>query len=110
MVIEVAIATFITNGFIRSTFGDFLVVILMYCFVKSMFNWKPLNVALGVLMFSYGIEFLQLFNVLKIYNLHNYKILATVLGSTFQISDLIAYTLGTITILILEYWSSKLKL
>ena len=75
-----------------------------------MFNWKPLNVALGVLMFAYGIEFLQLFHVLKIYNLQDHKVLATVLGSTFQISDLVSYTLGIITILILEYWISKLKL
>jgi len=102
LVIEVSIATFLSAGFIRSTLGDFLVVILIYCFIKSMFDWKPINVAIGVLIFAYVIELLQFFQVLKILNLQDHKILATILGSTFQISDLIAYTLGTITILILE--------
>jgi len=101
-IIEVAIAIFLSNGFIRSTFGDFLVVMLIYSFVKTIFDWKPLKVAIGVLIFAYLIEFTQLFQILKICNLQDHKILATVLGSTFQISDLVSYTIGTITILIIE--------
>ena len=98
-----SIAVFMSNGFIRSSFGDYLVVMLIYCFVKSMFNFKPVKVAIGVLMFAYLIEFLQMFQILKALNLQNQNIVATVLGSTFQMSDLIFYTLGVLTILIVEY-------
>ena len=98
-----SIAVFISNGFVRSSFGDFLVVMLIYCFVKTIFNEKPLYVAIGVLMFAYLIEFFQLFQILKILNLQNHKLLAIVLGNTFQISDLVSYTLGIVTILILEF-------
>jgi predicted ferric reductase len=68
-----------------------------------MFNFTPIKVAIGVLMFAYLIEFLQLFQILKTLNLQNNKILATVFGNTFQISDLLFYTLGVVTILIIEY-------
>lgn len=60
-------------------------------------------------MFAFLIEFLQLIQILKTLNLEHNKILATVLGSTFQISDLVSYSLGTITILILEYRFKKDK-
>ena len=87
----------------RSTFGDFLVVILVYCFVKSFANSKPKYVAIGVLVFAFCVEFLQLSNLLKFLHLQENTVAKTILGSTFQISDLIAYTLGIITILIAEY-------
>jgi len=103
LIIEVAIAIFIKEGFIRSTFGDFLVVMLIYCFVNSFIKAKPIYMALVVLIFAYVIEFLQLFQILKTLNLENNKILVTVFGSTFQMSDLIFYTLGVVTILIIEY-------
>ena len=103
MIIEVAIALFVKNGFVRSTFGDFLVVILVYCFVKSFVNCKPEYAAAGVLIFAYIVEFLQMFNLLELLNLEKNHIAKTILGSTFQISDLIAYTLGVISILIIEY-------
>ncbi len=103
LLIEVAIALLLTSGFIRSTFGDFLVVILMYCFIKSIINAKPKYVAIGVLFFAYSVEFLQFFNLLEFLNLHNNAMTNIILGNTFQISDLVSYTLGIISILILEY-------
>lgn len=104
--IEVCIAYFLKTGFIRHTFGDFLVVILLYCFLKSFLNIKPITMALLVLIISFTIEFLQLTPFLEWLNLHNNTLAKTVLGSTFHISDLVAYTLGVITIIIAE---SKLK-
>jgi len=100
---EIGIATFIKKGFIRSTFGDYLVVILIYCFVKSFVTAKPIYVAIGVLIFAFSIEFLQLFNLLKSLNLQNNNLATVIFGSTFQIGDLISYTLGCITILLFEY-------
>lgn len=102
-----AIALFITNRFIRSTFGDVLVVMLMYCFIKSFINIKPFPIALGVLMFAFTIEFLQLFKLTEILNPYNNPIIKVILGSTFQISDLLAYSFGTLIILMIEYKIQK---
>lgn len=105
--IETAIALFITNTFIRSTFGDVLVVILMYCFIKSFINIKPFPIAFGVLMFAFTLEFLQLFKLTEIINPYNNSIIKVILGSTFQISDLLAYSFGILIILMIEYKIQK---
>lgn len=102
-VIEVLIAAFLTHGFIRHTFGDFLVVILIYCFFKSFFIINSTTLAISVLIFAFGIEFLQLANILKILNLQNNHLIKIILGSSFQVSDLVAYTLGIITVLLIEF-------
>ena len=103
---EICIAIFLKGGFIRHTFGDFLVAILVYCFLRSFIETKPIFMALFVLAFSFAVEFLQLFNLLDVLNLRENKLAVIVLGSTFHISDLIAYTLGVITIFLID---KKLK-
>jgi hypothetical protein len=102
LAIETLIAIYLKNGFIRHTVGDFLVVILLYCFFKSFIMGKSIQVALAVFIISYAIEFLQLTNFLEVLHLQDNSIANIVLGSTFHISDLVAYTLGIITILIFE--------
>ena len=48
-VIEVLIALYVHDNFIRPYVGDVLVVILMYCFVKSFLDVPALALAGGVL-------------------------------------------------------------
>lgn len=102
LIIEACIAYFLKTGFIRHSFGDFLVAILLYSFLKSFLNIKPIHIALFVLLISFSIEFLQLYNLLEKLNLTENKIAKIVLGNTFHINDLIAYTIGIITVLIIE--------
>ncbi len=105
--IEVLIALYLKDGFIRHTFGDYLVVILMYCFIKSFIknHWKA--IAFGVLVFAYIIEGLQALNLLLLFNLQNNTLVNLILGNTFSIGDLAAYTLGFITIIIVEFQLRK---
>ena len=102
LIIEICIAAFLTGGFIRHTFGDVLVVILIYCSIRSCIKANPIYIAIAVLVFAFTVEFLQLFNLLDYLQLRQYKMANIILGSTFHISDLIAYTLGTITILTID--------
>ena len=103
LAIETLIAIYLKDGFIRHTFGDYLVVILLYCLFSSFIKCKFFHIALMVLLISYTIEFLQLTNFLKILNLQDNSLAKIIFGSTFSISDLIAYTFGIITILIFEH-------
>ena len=103
LIIEACIAYFIKTGFIRHSFWDFLVVIMLYCLLNSFINIKPIYLALFVFFISFCIEFLQLFNLLEKLNITENKIAKIVLGNTFHINDLIAYTLGIITVLIIEF-------
>jgi len=100
--IEILITIYLKKGFIRFVLGDFLVVIMLYYFLNSFLNIKSLKIALMVLLFSYLIEYLQLINILDILNLQNNITLKIVFGTTFSIGDLISYTLGICTVLLIE--------
>lgn len=110
-VIEVCIALFIKDKFIRPYLGDVLVVVFMYCFVRSFFRIKIRLAILAVLLFSYLIEVLQYFNFVSLLNLEKYRIAKIVLGSTFSWGDLICYTVGALAILAIEEkWKFRKKL
>jgi len=94
LIIEILIAIFLKNGFIRHTFGDFLVVILLYFFLKSFLRINTIPLAIIVLIIAYTIEFLQLANLLDYLNLRDNLLANLILGSHFSIQDLVAYTLG----------------
>jgi len=93
-VIEVLIAAYLQDGFIRPYAGDFLVVILIYCFVRSFVQAPVVPVALAVLAFSYLVETLQYFNIVKLLGLEHSRIANIVIGNYFTWVDIIAYTLG----------------
>ncbi|WP_159490004.1 DUF2809 domain-containing protein [Tenacibaculum mesophilum] len=100
LLLEIIIAQ--TSGFIRHTFGDFLVVILLFYLVKAFFNLSNKTVAVSVLIFAYIVEFLQLTPLLEFLGLENNRLAVIVFGATFSIGDLVAYTLGIVTVLLLE--------
>ena len=102
LLIETVIAVFLKDGFIRFTVGDFLASILVYSFFRSFLKLKPITIAVLTLVICFTVEFLQLFNMLDLLELRGNKIMTTILGSHFSISDLIAYALGIITIFIID--------
>ncbi|MEM9680489.1 MAG: DUF2809 domain-containing protein [Bacteroidota bacterium] len=101
-VIEVWIALLLKDGFIRYTFGDYLVVIFLYCLLRALTNIKMIHAVILVGCFAFIVEFSQLFNLLEALGLSNNKLAVLLLGSTFHISDLIAYSVGLITVIIIE--------
>ena len=109
-IIEVIIALYVHDKFIRPYGGDYLVVFLVYFAVKTFLKAKPFKVAIGVLLFAYLVETLQYFNFVDKIGLSNNKLARTVIGYGFEWWDILAYTLGVITILILENFNkSNLK-
>lgn len=108
-IIEVFIALYLHDSFIRPYFGDFLVVILIYCFVISFINFSKYKVALFVLLFAYCIEFAQCFNVLLLLGLENMSLAKVVLGNSFAIEDLVLYTLGFGVIVLVEFLIDRNK-
>jgi hypothetical protein len=109
---EVIIALYIHDSFIRPYFGDFLVVILIYCFVRGFFNIRVRKAAISVLLFSFIVEFLQYLNIVNILSLENNKLAKVVIGTSFSWKDLVCYTLGILLVLLLEkiVRNTKLKL
>lgn len=109
LLIEIAIALLFKTGFIRHTVGDFLVTILLYCFIKSFVKLKAIYIALFVIAFAFIVEFLQLFNFIDYINLRGNKLVSTIIGTSFSLQDLLAYTLGVICIYVIDIKTSKKK-
>ena len=100
--VEIFIAVCLHDGFIRPYVGDFLVVILLYCLVKSFLNMPVLITGLAVLLFAYLIETLQFFRLADRLHLQHHSWPRIMLGDYFTWTDILAYTLGIASVLILE--------
>lgn len=100
--VELAIAFTLKTGFIRHTFGDYLVVILLYAIIRGCTNMSVWASSLVVLLIAFAIEFLQLTPFLAYFNLQHSYTAKLIFGSTFQFTDLVAYTLGIVTVMLIE--------
>lgn len=103
IITEIGIALFLKSGFIRHTFGDFLATILVFSFIKIFSKMSSVKVAITTLIIAFCIEFAQYFQLLNYLNLNQFKLLRVVFGTNFSIQDLLAYTLGVLTIYFLDF-------
>ena len=99
---EVLIAVFVHDQFVRPYVGDYLVVILIYCFLKSFIKATTWQIAIYTLIFSYAIETLQYFNLVGMLGLQHSRIANIIIGNSFAWEDIIAYTLGVATVIGIE--------
>ncbi|HEX8561558.1 MAG TPA: DUF2809 domain-containing protein [Flavobacterium sp.] len=104
---EVAIALFVNDSFFRPYFGDVLVVILIYCFIRSFFRTNVRRTALGVLLFAFVIEGLQYYRFIELIGLEKIKLARVVIGTSFAWHDIVAYIAGIIIILGVEEFHRK---
>ena len=107
LITEVLIAAFMHDSFIRPTFGDFLVVILMYCGWRSFIRSNYRVATITVLLISYIIEVSQYFHLIAILGLKGSVLAQCILGSGFAWGDMIAYTMGAMLIWLVESHRAK---
>ena len=106
--IEVYIALFVVDNFIRPYVGDILVVFVIYFFIKT---WFPQRITWFIPMifaFAILVECLQYINILQIVGLDHISFLRILVGTTFSWADIICYGLGCVLLWIYEYVYEKL--
>lgn len=96
------IAIFIRDQFVRPYVGDFLVVILLYCFIRAFFQVPVVMAAAIVLVFSIAVEIAQYFRLVHYLGIQHSQVASTVVGGSFDWTDILAYLLGVVCILLLE--------
>jgi hypothetical protein len=101
-IIEVLIALFVKDNFVRPYVGDVLVVILMYCFAKSFLRVPVRLLAMSVLAFSFIIEALQYVKIVEGLGWEKSQFARTVIGTSFAWADIIAYMVGIAIVLGVE--------
>ncbi len=100
--LEICIARFAHDRFVRPYVGDFLATILLYCLLRSVWSAPAGRAAAVALLVSYAIEVAQLAHLLSWLGWQHSKPARLVLGSQFEWGDMLAYTLGAAVVLGLE--------
>ncbi|MCM1495824.1 MAG: DUF2809 domain-containing protein [Bacteroides sp.] len=101
LIVEIIIALYVHDDFIRPYVGDGLVVIVIYFFIRS---WMPERIRLlplYVFLFAALVEVMQYFRLLELLGLEDSRFLRILLGATFDFKDIICYGAGC---LILGIW------
>jgi len=109
--IEVAIAAYMDDAVVRPYFGDLLVVILIYCAIKTFIDSAPVKTAIAVFIFACLIEVSQYYHLVQLLGWGRSSTATTVMGTFFSFVDILMYALGTLVIIGAEtYLKNPLKI
>lgn len=100
LIIEVLIALFVHDSFIRPYVGDMLVVIVLYTFIRILIPEKVKFLPSYILCFAVLVEVLQYFRIVEVLGLSDNRFFSVLIGSVFDIKDIICYAVGCLLIVV----------
>lgn len=101
--IEVLIATKLAHwGFVRSSLGDVLVTMLLYCAVLAVRDFERLRLALAIFVFACLIEAAQYLHLAQALGLAPGSALRIMLGDSFSWADIACYFAGCVVALAID--------
>lgn len=96
-IIEILIATVLKEHvFIRAYLGDLLVVILLFCIAKAIYDFDSWRLTVGVFIFAVLIEIAQFFHIAEVLGLPEKSLSRIIVGTSFSIHDLLMYAAGSL--------------
>jgi len=101
LAVEVVIALFVRDRFVRPYLGDVLAVMLVYCGLRAVLSLRVLPAALLAFAIGAVIEFGQAIHVLDLLGVHD-RVARVVLGGSFEWLDFVAYAAGAVAVLAIE--------
>ena len=102
LMIEICIAVYVHDQFIRPNIGDILVVVVIYCFIRIFFPKGIKGLPVDIFLFAVVVEVLQYIHIAEILakiGMPDNIILQTAIGATFDMKDIICYGVGCILLL-----------
>lgn len=109
LLIEIMIALYVHDKFIRPYVGDVLVVIAIYTFIRIFLPQGHTLLPLYVFIFATGVELLQLFHIVELLGLGDNRFFRILIGSVFDIKDVFCYAFGCILLEVYEIMRKKLS-
>ena len=107
LAIEVVIALFVRDRFIRPYVGDALVTVLLCAMVRIIFPSHFKSLPFFVFLFSATVEILQYFNFVTLLGLENSTFFSNLLGMTFSPIDILCYGFGCVAFWAVEKIARK---
>ena len=102
LTVEILIALFVRDDFIRPYGGDILVTVLICAAVRILFPTGIRLLPLWVFLFAAGVEIGQYFDFVTLLGLGDIAFFRILLGSTFSFADLLCYAAGCVLFLLGE--------
>lgn len=102
--IELLIALFVRDKFIRPYVGDMLVVVLLYTCIRIVLPEKPRLLPLYVFLLSTCVELLQGMNIVERLGLQENRFFSVLIGTTFDWKDIVCYGVGCVLCGLWEVW------
>ena len=100
LTVEVLIALFIHDNFIRPYLGDVLVVMAIYTFIRIFIPERVRMLPSYILCFAVLVELMQYFRIVEMLGLQENRFFRVLIGSVFDINDIICYAVGCTLIVI----------
>jgi hypothetical protein len=107
LAIEVLIALFVHDAFVRPYVGDVLVVIVLYTFVRIFVPEKCRLLPLWIFLFAVVVEVLQYFEIVRVLGLSENRFMRVLIGGTFDWRDIACYALGCALLWLWEFVGKK---
>ena len=108
LAVEVCIALYVRDAFIRPYVGDMLVTLLLCCLARVIIPGRVQLLPLYVFAFAACVEIGQYFDMVSLLGLSDNRILSIALGRTFSWPDLICYAVGSAAGFLLERMIQKI--
>ena len=102
LLIEVLIALFVRDRFVRPYIGDALVAVLLCCFCRVLIPDRAPMLPAYVFVFATAVEVMQYFDIVKLLGMENNKLISTLMGRTFSFADIICYAVGCLGFWLIE--------
>lgn len=107
LMVEILIALFVRDRFIRPYGGDILVTVLICCFVRIFFPEKIKLLPLWVFLFSAMVEVGQYFDYVTLLGLGEIEFFRILLGTSFSTADIVCYGIGCLLFFGAEWLRKK---
>lgn len=107
LIVEVLIALYVHDPFIRPYLGDAIVVAVIYCFARIFVPDKVPWMPVFIFLFAVFVEFTQYIQLVELFGLENNQLARVILGTTFDWSDVLSYGIGCLILLGVEWIKNK---
>ncbi len=94
MIIEICIALFVHDAFVRPYVGDMLVTLLLCCMARVVIPDNVRLLPLFVFLFAACVEVGQYFDLVALLGLEDNRFISIALGRTFSWMDIVCYAVG----------------
>jgi len=100
--IEIAIARFVHDSIVRPYIGDSLAVMLVYLALRAVTPLRVVPAVATAFAIACAIEVGQYFHLVDLLGLGSSRVARIVLGTTFGLTDFVAYAGGAVCVLAVE--------